>query len=82
MTIREFSKEYCGNNLLDYKQHTIDLMEEVEEHLDREGVPFPTRVGAAHYTVSCALEVYDKELPDYAFLQKAEKEIKNLKMRQ
>jgi len=82
MSIREFVSTYCGVGVTTYKQHTIDLMENVEEHLDREGVPFPTRVGAAHYTVSCALEVYDKELPDYAFLQKVEKEIKNLKMRQ
>lgn len=81
MSIKEFIHTYCGVGVTTYKQHTIDLMEKVEEHLDCEGVPFPTRVGAAHYTVSCALEVYDKELPDYAFLQKVEKAVKSLQVK-
>jgi len=81
MSIREFIHTYCGVCVTSYKQHTIDLMEEIEEHLERQGVAFPTRVGAAHYTVSCALEVYDKELPDYAFLQKVEKAIKSLQVK-
>ena len=81
MSIREFVHTYCGVGVTTYKQHTIDIMETIEEHLERQGVAFPTRVGAAHYTVSCALEVYDKELPDYAFLQKVEKAIKSLQVK-
>ena len=82
MSIKEFCKTYCGNNVLKYKQATIDIMEHIEETLDNgELRSFPTRVGACHYTVSCALEVYDKELPDYAFLQKVEQEIKNLSVK-
>ena len=81
MSIREFIHTYCGVGVTTYKQHTIDLMEEIEEHLERQGVAFPTRVGAAHYVVSCALEVYDKELTDYAFLQKVEKAIKSLQVK-
>ena len=79
MRIREFCKTYCGNNVLKYKQATIDLMEKIEERLENGGLgDFPTRVGACHYDVSCALEVYNKELPDYDFLQTVEKEIKHL----
>ncbi len=79
MSIREFCKTYCGNNVLKYKQATIDIMEHIEETLNNDELGyFSTRVGACHYTVSCALEVYNKELPDYDFLQIVEKEIKHL----
>lgn len=81
MSIREFIHTYCGVGVTTYKQHTLDLMEEIEEHLERQGVAFPTRVGAAHYVVSCALEVYDKNLPDYSFLQKVEIELRHLSMK-
>lgn len=81
MSIKEFLSTYCNSDLLKYKAYTIDLMEKVEKHLTMQCVAFPTRVGAAHRIISAALEIYDKSLPDYAFLQKMEKEIRGLQVK-
>lgn len=72
MTALEFTKKNCGNNLLRYHQRTIDLMECVEETLTiDDGLPLEHRKGACHYDIEVELEVMDKELPDYKFLQEA-----------
>lgn len=72
MTALEFIKKYCGNNLLRYHQRTIDLMESVEETLTiDDGLALDVRKGACHYRIEVELEVMDKELPDYKFLQEA-----------
>lgn len=70
MTIQEFTQSYCAPQNAEHKPRTIDLQNQVADMLnstivlDRRG-----RIEACKRIVSAELEVYDKSLPDYAFIE-------------
>lgn len=71
MTIEEFCREYGGDKVLRYRQATMDLMDEIERTLKGGTLPLSNRVLTCRYILGIFTEVYDRSLPDYAYLLEA-----------
>ncbi len=67
--IYKIIKEADGHHLLKYRQFTIDLIEECVETVEDDGLNEETMAGSISYKIYTALEIMDKELDDYAFLE-------------
>lgn len=68
MKATDLVRQFCGNNVLAYKQNTIDIAEIVEETFNNDDLSLENRINACQYAVATAIEVYDKSLPDYDYL--------------
>jgi len=67
--IYKIIKESDGHHLLKYKQFTIDLIEECVETVEDDNLNEETMAGSVSYKIYTALEIMDKGLDDYAFLE-------------
>ena len=63
-------KDVCGGNrMLKYSQFTIDLIEECVETVENDDLNEETMAGSISYKIWTALDIMDRELDDYAFLE-------------
>lgn len=62
-------KDVDGHHLLKYRQFTIDLIEECVETVENDDLNEETMAGSVSYKIYTALEIMDRELDDYAFLE-------------